>query len=433
MHVLLMPVGSAGDVYPYLRLGAELRKRGHQITLAANEIFSPLAETEGFHFATLGSRKDYEQVVANPALWDKRRGALAFVKQIILPFMQRQYEVIEKCVGRGECDVVVAAGQAIGARIAQEKLEVPLATVHLSPYFFRSIYRNRRVPGFMISDIVPPSWKRALFRVADFAGDWAFGGEVNAFRGELGLPQANAIFWDWWNSPQLILAMFPQWFAAPQLDWPSQTRHTGFPLFDPSHQGMLSPEVAAFLETGERPIVFTPGTAMSQGMDFFATSLDAVKAIGCRAMFVSQFPEQIAQTLPESVLVCRYAPFGQLLPRAAAIVHHGGIGTIGQAMAAGIPQLARPMGFDQAENASRLDELGIGATLSPRNYTIRKLVPILRRLLQSSEVRNACQVAAGHFPGAAMLDSACREIEVLAKGLETADISQNQKTTVVAS
>jgi rhamnosyltransferase subunit B len=432
MHVLLMPVGSAGDVYPYVRLGAELRKRGHQITLAANEIFSPLAETEGFDFVMLGSRKEYEQIVADPNLWDKRRGGLAFARQIILPFMRRQYEVIEQCIDQGKCDVVVAAGQAIGARIAQEKLAVPLATVHLSPYFFRSAYRNRRVPGLMIPDILPPSWKRAMFRAFDFAGDWAFGGEVNEFRGGLGLPEASAIFWDWWNSPQLILAMFPNWFAATQPDWPAQTRHTGFPLFDPSSKGTLPIEVTEFLQAGEPPIVFTPGTAMSHGRDFFATSLEAVKALGCRAIFVSQFPDQIAAGLPDSVLLCRYAPFGQLLPRAAAIVHHGGIGTIGQAMVAGIPQLVRPMGFDQLENASRLEELGIGATLSPRNYSVRRLVPTLRRLLHAPEVRDACRVAAEHFPNAADVGSACGEIEAFAKPLGTAPTAQDRKTIVVA-
>jgi UDP:flavonoid glycosyltransferase YjiC (YdhE family) len=408
-----MPIGSAGDIYPYVRLGAELSKRGHQIVLAANEIFSPLAETEGFAFVPLGSREEYEQIVGDPMLWDKRRGGLTFVRQIILPFMRRQFEVIKERVVGGDCDVVVAAGQAIGARIAQEKLKVPLATVHLSPYFFRSAHRNRRVPGFMIPDILPPSWKRAMFRAADFAGDWAFGGEVNAFRGELGLPQANAIFWDWWNSPQLILAMFPEWFAAPQPDWPSQTKHTGFPLFDPASQGMLSTEVTAFLEASDRPIVFTPGTAMSRGIDFFATSLEAVKTLGRRAIFVSQFPEQMPAELPKSVFACHYAPFGQLLPRAAAIVHHGGIGTISQAMVAGIPQLVRPVGFDQAENASRLEELNIGAALSPRRYSVSKLVPMLRQLLNSPSVRSGCLDVANRFPEAGHLKSACQEIEAL--------------------
>jgi UDP:flavonoid glycosyltransferase YjiC (YdhE family) len=347
--------------------------------------------------------------------------------------MQRQFEAIEQCMSRGECDVVVAAGQAIGARIAQEKLGVPLATVHLSPYFFRSAYRNRRVPGFMIPDILPPSWKRAMFRAADFAGDWAFGGTVNKFRCELGLPQANAIFWDWWNSPQLILAMFPQWFAAPQPDWPSQTRLAGFPLHDPSNLGTLSDELMAFLESDERPVIFTPGTAMSHSSDFFATSLEAVNALGCRAIFVSQYSEQIPRALPKSVYDCRYAPFGQLLSRAAAIVHHGGIGTISQAMVAVIPQLVRPVGFDQAENASRLEELGIGATLFPRHYNVRKLVPVLCQLLHSTDVRDACQSAASRFPDAANLDSAYREIESLGKTQELAGCPPDRQTTAVAT
>jgi UDP:flavonoid glycosyltransferase YjiC (YdhE family) len=90
------------------------------------------------------------------------------------------------------------------------------------------------------------------------------------------------------------------------------------------------------------------------------------------------------------------------------------------------------MGFDQTENASRLEELGIGATLSPRNYSVRKLVPTLRELLNSPEVRDACQVAAAHFPGAAVLDSACREIEALGKHPQTADDSKTQKTIFIA-
>lgn len=320
MHVLLMPIGSAGDVYPYVRLGADLRKRGHRITLAANEIYQPLAETEEFDFLTLGTRSEYDQIVADPAIWDKRKGAIAFVKQIILPFMERQFEAIEQCTGRGECDVVVAAGQAVGARIAQEKLDVPLATVHLSPYFFRSAYRNRRIPGLAIPDVLPPSWKRAMFRAGDFVADWTFGGAVNEFRGALGLPEAKAIFWDWWNSRQLILAMFPEWFAAPQPDWPAQTRLTGFPLYDPASRGSLSDELEGFLAAGDPPVVFTPGTAMSHFGDFFAASFEAVKRLGRRAIFLSQFPEQLSTAESKAVFVARYAPFGQLLPRTAAIV-----------------------------------------------------------------------------------------------------------------
>src|SRR5262245_7783241 len=98
MRVLLMPIGSSGDIYPYVRLGTELRNRGHQVTLAANEVFSSLANTADFGFVPLGSREDYERVVADPAIWDKRRGGVTFVRSLILPFMRPQYEAIEQCL-----------------------------------------------------------------------------------------------------------------------------------------------------------------------------------------------------------------------------------------------------------------------------------------------------------------------------------------------
>jgi rhamnosyltransferase subunit B len=307
----------------------------------------------------------------------------------------------------------VAAGQAIGARIAQEKLGVPLTTVHLSPFFFRSTYRNRRVPGLVIPDFVPRNWKQALFRAADFAGDWAYGGAVNEFRSSLGLKPANAIFWDWWNSPQLILALFPEWFAPPQPDWPPQTQLAGFPLYDPRQTESISAELAAFLADGACPVVFTPGTAMAHANDFFATSLRAVELLGCRAVFVSQFSEHLPRNLPDSVTTCRYAPFGALLPRAAAIVHHGGIGSIAQAMAAGLPQLIMPHGFDQPENASRIVELGIGAQIAQRRYSVRRVVRELGKLLLSADLRSRCHELAARFPGFAQLDVACCAIEKL--------------------
>ena len=414
MRILLMPIGSAGDVYPYIRLGVELQRRGHKIIMATSDVFRDLAVTEGFAFISLANREEHEQVQADPLLWNPRRGANVFVRNVILRFMQRQYKAIEECWRNNQCDAVVAAGQAIGARIAQEKLGVPLATVHLSPFFFRSSYRNRRVPGLVIPDFVPRNWKQALFRAADFAGDWIYGGAVNEFRGSLGLKPANAIFWDWWNSPQLILALFPRWFAPPQPDWPPQTQLTGFPLYDPPHVESLSPKLAAFLAAGERPIVFTPGTAMAHANEFFATSLRAVEVLNRRAIFVSQFLDQLPKTLPDSVAACRYAPFGELLPRASAIVHHGGIGSISQALAAGIPQLVMPRGFDQPENASRIVDLKIGAQISPRRYSIGRVAQELRWLLSSQDILSRCQDIALRFPAAAQVDEACCAIEGLA-------------------
>ena len=414
MHVVLMSIGSAGDIHPLVRVGTELRDRGHSVTLSTVDVFQPLAEAEGFRFISLGNRREYDEIISNPRLWHPRRGATYFVRNVILPFMRRQYAVLEQCVAADECDVVIAPGTCLGARIAHDKLGVNLATAHLSPFFFRSVFRNRRVPGLVIPDWVPHSWKRGIFRLGDRVGDLVFGRKVNEFRAELGLPPAENVFWDWWNSPQLILAMFPEWFAAPQPDWPSQTRLAGFPLYDQSTvDSTTTPELEDFLKAGLPPIVFTAGTAMAHAKEFFATSLAAVQQLGHRAIFLAQHAEQLPSPLPDQVRWFSYLPFSQVLPRAAAIVHHGGVGTMAQSLRAGIPQLVVPLGFDQPENASRVVELGVGVTLHPHQYSHKALIGALSTLMEPV-MRQNCRAIAEKFVANEGLADAILEIETLA-------------------
>ena len=77
-------------------------------------------------------------------------------------------------------------------------------------------------------------------------------------------------------------------------------------------------------------------------------------------MFLTQYPEQLPARLPNGVRHFNYIPFSTVLPRAAAFVHHGGIGTTAQALAAGVPQLVVPLAHDQPDNAVRIRHLGVG-------------------------------------------------------------------------
>ncbi len=92
-----------------------------------------------------------------------------------------------------------------------------------------------------------------------------------------------------------------------------------------------------------------------------------------------------------------YVPFSKVLPRAAALVHHGGIGTTAQALAAGVPQLVVPFAHDQPDNAARVRRLGVGDFLLPRRYRVGVVLQSLRRLLASSTVRENCRRRAGEL------------------------------------
>jgi len=95
--------------------------------------------------------------------------------------------------------------------------------------------------------------------------------------------------------------------------------------------------------------------------------------------------------LPPHALHAAYAPFSRVLPRAAAVVHHGGIGTCAQGLAAGIPQLLMPMAFDQPDNAMRLRRLGVGDWVVPRRFTASRVARSLEQLLADETVAGACR------------------------------------------
>ena len=135
-----------------------------------------------------------------------------------------------------------------------------------------------------------------------------------------------------------------------QPDWPPQTLVTGFPWHDRHGEGRLPEGLTQFLDKGEPPLVFTLGTAIAEDAGapgFFAASAAAAKLLGRRAVLMLNKPHNRPPVLPEGVVAANYAPFSELFPRAAVIVHHGGIGTTGLAMRSGRPMLVMPCAWDQ--------------------------------------------------------------------------------------
>ncbi len=413
MTVLVVALGSAGDVHPNVGLAAALNRRGHKVFLVASAVFEPLARRVGLAFHGLGTEREYYEALHDPDIWHPYRAFFAVAKRLILPTMREVYRIIAQHRESGDI-VVAASGLAFGARIANEKLGVPLATVHLQPSLFRSKYVP---PSFGFPDILGhlprPLRPYYLWAVDRFFIDASLAPQVNAFRAELGLSPVRRLFHRWLHSPQLVVGFFPDWFAPPQLDWPPNVHLTGFPLYDESDSRQLPAGLAEFLAAGEAPIVFTAGSAMAQGKEFFRTSVDICRRSGWRGVLLTQFPEQVPAPLPERVRHFTYVPFSKVLPRAAAFVHHGGIGTTAQALAAGVPQLVVPMAHDQPDNAVRLRRLGVGDMLLPKDYRTTTALNHLRGLLGSPTIRENCRRRAGDLLASNTLERTCELIERL--------------------
>ncbi len=106
---------------------------------------------------------------------------------------------------------------------------------------------------------------------------------------------------------------------------------------------------------------------MMHAAGFFRAAVKACRLLGVRGLFLTKYTRQLPSALPSYIRHCTFAPFQELFPHCAAVVHHGGVGTTARALAAGTPQLALPLAYDQADNAVRVKNLGVGDWLNVRH------------------------------------------------------------------
>lgn len=414
MHTVLAPLGSSGDVHPYLGLGLALQARGHRVEVLTNEHFGPLVRRLGLEFVAVGDEATYLATIENPDLWHPSKG-FKVVTSTILSLLRHLYDEVAARYEPGET-IVVGSILTFGARLAQEKLGVPMASVHLQPSVIRSVSLPPIFPGLAMQSWWPTGLKRGLYWLLDKAAiDPMLTPGLNAFRAELGLPPIRRVFDQWLHSPQLTIGLFPDWFAPPQPDWPPNTVVTGFPLFDEREVHEEPPGLAEFLAAGPPPILFTPGSANLHGRAFFAESVEVCRTLNRRGLFLTRYAEQVPTALPDSIRHFGYIPFSKVLPKVAAVVHHGGIGTCAQALAAGIPQLVTPLGHDQFDNAARLRRLGVGDAVVPRAYHAPRVARILTGLTNSPDVATCCRDYTERLRHADPLTETCRHLERLAE------------------
>jgi UDP:flavonoid glycosyltransferase YjiC (YdhE family) len=413
MNILLNPIGSGGDVLPFIRLGMALKARGHGVTVITNNLYEPLARHAELDFVDWISPEAMQAVADDPDLWRPTRGLVLAIRTLG-PWHRQLLDHIRARYVPGRT-VVVAGSYALGARVAHDLLGVPLATLMLQPAFLRSVHCSPVLPGMFTPDWAPRIWKRLVYFLSDaLVLDPAAAPAVNALRAEHGLPAVRSLLGNWWHSPQRVIGLFPEWFGQPQPDWPAQVRLTGFPLYDGLGAEQVPDGLEEFLEEGEPPVVFTPGTMMRHPRRFFEEAVDACRRLRRRGLLLTRFRDQLPARLPRGVRHFDYAPLSQVLPRSAALVSHGGIGTLSQALAAGIPQIVMPLGFDQFDNAARLERLGVAATILPKAFRGPAVARQLARLLDSPAVASACRAAAARLRKDEWEDATCRAVEELA-------------------
>lgn len=384
-HVVLMPFGSAGDVFPFMWLGKLLKGRGVRVTMVGPCVFSDAAEKVGMDFVGLGTEEEFEGVAKDPRIWKLGVGTKV-VLDYAVGWTGGYLEAVE---GLGKVDLMMAPLTCFGARLAREKHGIALVTVHLQPLVFISAYETPLLhPGFAMFRVVPVWVKRWLFSLPNPI-DFMAGPGIGRVCGEHGVEAPRSVWREWWHSPDGVLVLFPEWFGGRQRDWPEEVLQWDFPLEDLGGEIGMQEELVRFLEAGERPVVFTPGSANVQAERFFEVAVEVVRRLGVRAVFVTRMENWVPEGMGEQILQVDFVPFGKLLEHTSVFVHHGGVGTMAQGFRAGVPQLVMAMAHDQPDNAARMERLGVGVGLTPRSFTPDRVERELGKLLGEGGWREA--------------------------------------------
>ncbi len=404
---LLFGVGSAGDVFPFIALGKGLAARGWQITLCANPTFEQQVLRAGLTFEPLGTREHYDRITRNPNLWHPRKGTRTILADFQAMDMVRSQRDLARQFAKGPGKrVVVASSLGFGARVAREETEVPLVTMHLAPIVLRCPRNPPRVPGGWLPNTLLRIAPRMAYRLVDRIADPLIGGAVEPLRAENGRPPVRRYLEGWWNSPDRVLLCFPEWFG-PMPQRPAQARHVGFLQYDDDQPLADLQSLWRFVEEGPSPVVATFGSAMRQARWLLERFIHATAGIGARLVLLSKDADQVPHPLPPHVFHAPWAPMGQLLPRAALLAHHGGVGTLARALGAGVPQLVIPFAHDQHDNAHRVRLMGAGDHLDPRRATTKRLARLLTQLLDGIEYQTRARSWAGRVDSVAALRQAC--------------------------
>jgi UDP:flavonoid glycosyltransferase YjiC (YdhE family) len=375
VRVAIPTIGSRGDVQPFIALAQGLARAGHNVTLASHPVMKPLVECHGVAFRPIGPDIDLARRVA--AICQSSRSAMAgLVRAMRFSFEMLEQSHVDILTLCREADLVVVSAQSAAGKNEADLLSRPYVSVTLMPW---------AIPW---DDPQRALWRRAAYGLFDRMVSMITTRPLNRLRRELGLPPVGR---EGFTSLRLNLVPVSPAVYEPNPHWEPRHRLVGY-WFAQDPVGWEPPQdLLAFLEAGEPPVAVSLG-AMSLGegdaRETASLIVDAIDQAGVRAI-VQGWDLALEQlTMPPTIHAAASMPHTWLLPRCAAVVHHGGFGTTAAGLRAGIPALVIPHIADQSFWAKRVHELGAGPPPIRRpKLSTTAMAASLHELVHSNDLR----------------------------------------------
>jgi rhamnosyltransferase subunit B len=415
MHFVISSAGTSGDILPFIEMGKSLLKRKHDVSVIVNPYFEGVLQSAGLPIVPFGTAEQAQDLFNDPGLWNQRTGFHLLWKKTIQPNTHSIRTHIQSL--SGDRRVVVLTHPAVMALVdlaRADRSDIRIVVVYQYPTIIRTFSGKKTLNGLNLPTR-PALIRKALYSLTDRFVDAGILPALNRERLKLGLAPMKHFFPHIQSSADLYVTLFPEWFAPAEPDYPKPLIQGNFVL-PASAQGTLSEELIRFLDAGQPPFLFSPGTENLHARAFFEIAIDAVRSMNGRAIMVTKLREQLPSSLPDFVLWQKYVPFDAILPRVAVLVHHGGIGSVAIASKIGVRQLVVPFAYDQFDNARLVKDLGLGDSIPIRSLTPSRLCTSLREITDSAAVQESCRKVAARFASGPPIDTIMDQVVSAVEG-----------------
>jgi UDP:flavonoid glycosyltransferase YjiC (YdhE family) len=387
-RIVVTTFGSTGDLNPFIALALALRSRGHDVVFAVEANFQQQVSELGFPVRLLTGDQEKALAPYGQQIFNNDQPLTSFkilLEHYILPTLPAKVaELRETCQ---QADLLISVAPQFASSIVAEQLHIPWVSVILTP----STLPSASIAAQPLLVQLPASLQRLSNRFS-----WYVGGvflrqivdkPLNTLRHQFQVSPRSNLMWTGNLSTRLTAMAVSSAFVPRPGDWPEYVRMTGFCFWDRPTNWQFPDKLKAFLH-GNKPVVaVTAGTVAPSERALFSsyyqTSIESILACDARALLINAPEDMVSAEQDGEVLQVSFAPFSEVFPACAAVIHHGGIGTTAQCLRAGVPALVVSGGLDQPFNAAQVVQRKVGLWIQRKHYTTRRAGQALKTLLST--------------------------------------------------
>ena len=397
MKIIILAIGTFGDVYPYAALAQGLQNAGYQVTLATHQPYRDFVAGKGLSYA---------QIAGDPVQWEQEHklSELVSSSRNFTGWMNKLKELADNLIpvifascleACHDMDAVVYSPLAwIGYSIS-EKFKVPGISASLQPFL-----TTRSFSSPWLSAVINTGIFNRLTHTLVMQLYWQFNRYyVNHFRKEvLDLPEIRRLGpfgSSQWNN-QLFLFGFSQYLIPKPEDWPANAHITGFWRFDADACYHPPEDLLDFISAGPKPVYLgfgsMPGNDNENLLDIADTAFKKAGVRGVAQIKTGNAPGKLSPNLFNA----GWINHDWLFENSSAVICHGGVSTLATSLRFGTPIITIPHAWDQSFWGKRIEKAGLGISPCSRiNLTSSRLARAISEILNNPRYRNRSSEAAG--------------------------------------